>query len=70
MHLMTHPLYTCCCPRAKPSTVVSFRTVCTPLSTLTWAIPAPIRPAPKMARVLFTGKKRTKNVRNIELCRV
>lgn len=59
MLLMTHPLYTCWCPLARPSTVVSFRIVCIPLSTLTWAMPAPIRPAPKMARVLFKGTKAT-----------
>lgn len=59
MLLVTYPLYTCCCPLARPSAVVSFRIVCNPLSTLTWAIPAPIRPAPKMARVLLNGTKLT-----------
>lgn len=58
MFMMTHPLKTCCCPLASPVRVVSFRIVCTPLSTVTWAIPAPIRPAPKMARVLLVGNKR------------
>lgn len=55
---VTHPLKTCCCPLASPASVVSFRIVCTPLSTVTWAIPAPMRPAPKMARVLLVGRKR------------
>lgn len=55
--ICTDPLKTCCSPLASPSTVVSLRIVRTPLSTVTWAMPAPIRPAPKMARVLGINRK-------------
>ncbi len=48
----TNPLYTCCWPLASPSSVVSFKMVATPLSIVTWAIPAPISPAPRTASFL------------------
>lgn len=48
----TYPLNTCCCPRLSPVTVVSLRRVFSPLSTETWAMPAPISPAPRMASCL------------------
>lgn len=48
----TNPLYTCWWPLASPSSVVSFKMVATPLSIVTWAIPAPISPAPRTASFL------------------
>lgn len=66
----THPLYTCCSPLASPDTVVSFRTVCTPLSTVTWAMPAPIRPAPKIARVLVGNNKNKHSSTTLKKARV
>lgn len=47
-----YPLKICCCPLSNPCGAVSFRMVLSPLSTDTWAIPAPISPAPSTARCL------------------
>lgn len=47
-----YPLNTCCCPRPSAASVASFSIVCRPLSTETWAMPAPMSPAPRMASCL------------------
>ncbi len=55
----TDPLYTCCWPLESPSSVVSFKMVATSLSIVTWAIPAPISPAPRTASFLKKKAKST-----------
>lgn len=50
--IVAYPLNTCCCPRPSPVIVVSLSRVFSPLSTETWAMPAPISPAPRMASCL------------------